>query len=1223
MAEEVPISNDEFAERLDAALQIEDDVARLAAMESAINDWNGGSMSNALLAKEVSGNQTLQATRDNDISRWALGTATEVITDPAGQPEPGYYPIRITRSGSIRWFPSIDKLQSEIAKGDKGDRGAEGASAGEIFVLSGGTADSDPGNGKIKFNADRTRVYVDNLNAGGTDVTAFLDALDDQPTAVRLQLTFRQLDSDKVGTLNITGATASATSYRTLTTVQVGDWPAFDTNARIALVPGFTPSMMTEVTSATALANDKAGYAQTEGDYAKAQGDYALAKGTAADTAAAGANLARDTASYKAVYTTRALLYADLAHVANDLGLVSDDPTPAYNGTYIKTGASGAGTWNKVDSVNGLILQPLSPDTGYLAAFADANGRATWLVRLDGTMEIRKVALPVGSIAGSSLSDGSVPTTKLDPSIQSALTRIAQAMNIAETGYAWVVVDAAGKIALGVKPDGSVVIPKFSPLASSAFQDGAVTTAKVADGAISLTKLASVLQPLIPLSMSVAETGYVFAIIGASNRMALAIKADGSVIIPKFVIPDGSVTTAKLASSVLTLLPQVLALETGYAWALVDAAGKIGLGVKIDGTVVGKIPNTLSDGGVTTAKIAAGAVTEAKLDPPLARLAVPHIGDVVEVTSDNWRSKYGSVTTRTEANGSLWATFPRFLTKTLRGINLSGSVLEFRRTSGLAIRGRRKGTGYDWNPVAVAAVASTTLKGNTTDPSSLSTSGRVAGDYYRYSPLTTTTFNSQTVGLGDLIVFDGSAFQVQKAPTPVGNAAPTTRERGDWWAVTADGTFDGVTYTAGDRIVCVGFDSQSGFGNNLWYKGKASTDGELFYNGEHDASGGTYPASPAQGDLYQISVAGTLGGVAYSVGDWLLYDTAVWGRIPGNPITTVAAGGMIPGLTCNVSASEWEVRRADKNNARVGVTAGARHQTSPRRSVDGIVCRSDSMFGVSQMQSNLSALVTPRTVVAIARGGGTSDNVLSTKEYEVAVGGDPYRGWLEFIWQGQNNQPAAVGDGNWCRTIECAIRIDELLGARDNRGAFLSILGSMGMTFNGSRCVVTQWEGMFAGTHVLAALEQWYIANFPGKYITTRTALLAKAISGSYASSLPDPRVLGAQTEAQTAAAYGWIPYSWMNRTNNYSFSLASLNYIDWWNTSGAIPSSGGADGDAYVRSGGTSSNGSGGIGNLIVKQAGVWAEYAPDVIHIGGGVGQGGPPLAAVLNDYLVNNKL
>jgi hypothetical protein len=45
-------------------------------------------------------------------------------------------------------------------------------------------------------------------------------------------------------------------------------------------------------------------------------------------------------------YATRASLFADLVHPANTLGLVyNDNVSAAYNGIYVKVGASGAGSW--------------------------------------------------------------------------------------------------------------------------------------------------------------------------------------------------------------------------------------------------------------------------------------------------------------------------------------------------------------------------------------------------------------------------------------------------------------------------------------------------------------------------------------------------------------------------------------------------------------------------------------------------------------------------------------------------------------------------------------------------------------------------------------------------------------------------------------------------------------------------------------------------------------
>lgn len=45
------------------------------------------------------------------------------------------------------------------------------------------------------------------------------------------------------------------------------------------------------------------------------------------------------------VYATRAALYADLAHPAGRLGVVYNDGTASYNGVYVKSGASGSGSW--------------------------------------------------------------------------------------------------------------------------------------------------------------------------------------------------------------------------------------------------------------------------------------------------------------------------------------------------------------------------------------------------------------------------------------------------------------------------------------------------------------------------------------------------------------------------------------------------------------------------------------------------------------------------------------------------------------------------------------------------------------------------------------------------------------------------------------------------------------------------------------------------------------
>lgn len=56
-------------------------------------------------------------------------------------------------------------------------------------------------------------------------------------------------------------------------------------------------------------------------------------------------------------YLTRAALYADLAHPANSLATVWSDATTAFDGMYIKVGASGGGSWSQV-SASLFGLQP-------------------------------------------------------------------------------------------------------------------------------------------------------------------------------------------------------------------------------------------------------------------------------------------------------------------------------------------------------------------------------------------------------------------------------------------------------------------------------------------------------------------------------------------------------------------------------------------------------------------------------------------------------------------------------------------------------------------------------------------------------------------------------------------------------------------------------------------------------------------------------------------------
>jgi len=66
----------------------------------------------------------------------------------------------------------------------------------------------------------------------------------------------------------------------------------------------------------------------------------------------------------------------------------------------------------------------------------------------------------------------------------------------------------------------------------------------------------------------------------------------------------------------------------------------------------------------------------------------------------------------------------------------------------------------------------------------------------------------------------------------------------------------------------------------------------LTYKGVLDASGGSYPGSPSQGDYYIISVAGTIDGTTYAVSDWATYNGASWDKIDNTTLVVTASNGV-------------------------------------------------------------------------------------------------------------------------------------------------------------------------------------------------------------------------------------------------------------------------------------------------------------------------------------------
>lgn len=63
---------------------------------------------------------------------------------------------------------------------------------------------------------------------------------------------------------------------------------------------------------------------------------------------------------------------------------------------------------------------------------------------------------------------------------------------------------------------------------------------------------------------------------------------------------------------------------------------------------------------------------------------------------------------------------------------------------------------------------------------------------------------------------------------------------------------------------------------------QASSTGSVIYRGLWSAAGGTYPTTPALGDYYLISAAGTISAINYAVGDSIIYNGATWDKAGGS-----------------------------------------------------------------------------------------------------------------------------------------------------------------------------------------------------------------------------------------------------------------------------------------------------------------------------------------------------
>lgn len=744
--------------------------------------------------------------------------------------------------------------------------------------------------------------------------------------------------------------------------------------------------------------------------------------------------------------------------------------------------------------------------------------------------------------------------------------------------------------------DGRVFIPLLQ------LADRSVGSMQLEDNAVTSDKLSSDLNNVIPRNLD-PDTGYSdVSYDPVTNKMSTYTMTDCRVFIPLLQINTGAVGMTQLATELQKLIPMELDPDSGYSR------------VNYDPVTMRMSDYITTDGGVFISRLILGdeVVGFKTLNTALQNKIIAHPQDVVDARPDATRSTLSEIAVRTNArDGSAWSPLPSHVCKAAFGINATGTAIEYRQASGLLFTGKARAGVF-----TPGAVPSLTKKGRFLTTAVTTPTGTFAvGDYYSYEAYNTNgnlsetlpgTWGSQSLYCGDNLVWNGTEFVIQRGP-----GTGVIKIADSWYEVTAAGTFNGMALQAGDKLLYTGLQTAGGASMTpRWVLIPAASDA-LLYAGEFTPATG-YPASPLRNTVYQADSTGTVSGVVFTVGDYALWDGAAWVRIAGQTSVTVAAGGSVS-LRCSQNADEWEFRRVDKNIGPVGIRLRAQVATTIRKSLASkLLLIGDSMFGSGTSGAQvLAAVGVPGEVRSY--GGSTSDQVQGMLRQEILVNGDNYAGQVICMWHGQNNQPTS--ELNAAQIRENSLQMAGLVGARDARYVFLSVMGQRTETWNGSRIVVQQHEDQFAKTGVLYELCEWYRRMFPGRWFNVYQNMLAAATDAI------DPTFPG-MTEKQVASTYGVLPWSIFNGGSFTGFTTNALVYKGTWSDA-ALPT-GGSSMDYYIRIGG------GTVGNIIYNSGGVWAEKSIDRTHLsttgGAALTSGGPgfsniPASTGLAGMLLNN--
>lgn len=107
--------------------------------------------------------------------------------------------------------------------------------------------------------------------------------------------------------------------------------------------------------------------------------------------------------------------------------------------------------------------------------------------------------------------------------------------------------------------------------------------------------------------------------------------------------------------------------------------------------------------------------------------------------------------------------------------------------------------------------------------------------------------------------------------------------------------------------------------------------GGITYKGTWDASTGNYPTlAPNDGEFWVISVAGTISGINYAIGDWIIYQTVIgWDKVPSGSAVSSVNGktGTVTLSTTDISEGSNKYYTDIKVSANLDVIKGVSANT--------------------------------------------------------------------------------------------------------------------------------------------------------------------------------------------------------------------------------------------------------------------------------------------------------